>query len=119
MFCPKCGEPTKDNAATCLKCGYVMPVTPTGSDNLTGILPTHTSGWAIAAGYLGLFSLIGIGGPFALVCGIMALKSLKKTPGLRGHVRAWIGIILGALGSVFLAFIVVAMAAKKVALTPA
>jgi hypothetical protein len=112
MFCPKCGETNKNNAANCIKCGYALPVVAGGSDNLTGILPTHTSGWAIAAGYLGLFSLVGIAGPFALVCGIIALRHLRREPELRGHVRAWIGIVLGALGSVLLVFVIVAMVAS-------
>ncbi len=112
MFCPKCGETNKSNAANCIKCGYVLPVGVGGADSLTGILPTHTSGWAVAAGYLGLFSVLGFAAPFALVCGIIALRKLKQNPGLRGHVRAWIGIILGALGCVVLVGIIVALVTK-------
>ena len=103
MFCPKCGETNKGNAVSCVKCGYVMPVAEAaGPDGLKGILPTQTSGWAIAAGYLGLFSLLAVPGPLAVVCGIIALKKLRIHPEQRGHVRALIGLVLGSLGSLVL-----------------
>jgi hypothetical protein len=79
---------------------------------LTGIVPVNTSGWAIAAGYLGLFSLLAVPGPFALACGIIALRQLRKEPGRRGHVRAWVGIVLGALGTVALCCSIIAIVAS-------
>lgn len=71
-------------------------------------VPINVNFWAIAAGYLGLFSLLGVPGPFALATGIVALVQLRKTPHVRGHVRAWIGIVLGALGTVGLLLSIVA-----------
>ena len=72
------------------------------------LLPVGRSGWAIAAGYLGLFSVLGIFGPFALICGILALREMKRKPHLHGAGRAWFGIIMGVLGSAMIAFIIVA-----------
>jgi hypothetical protein len=90
-----------------------MPSTADPLKSLEGIVPVNTSGWAIAAGYLGLFSLLGLPGPFAIACGIVALVRLRKQPGVRGHVRAWIGILLGGLGTASLLLIMIASAAGK------
>lgn len=72
------------------------------------LLPVGRSGWAIAAGYLGLFSVLGIFGPFALICGIMALREMKRKPQLHGAGRAWFGIIMGLLGSAMIVVILIA-----------
>jgi hypothetical protein len=85
-----------------------MPAQAAPPSGLEGIAPVNTSIWAIAAGYLGLFSVLGLPAPFALVCGIVALRKLKAAPGLRGKVRAWLGIILGALCTVLYVFGIVA-----------
>src|SRR5687767_14605137 len=44
------------------------------------VIPVGTSGWAIAAGYLGLFSLLCFPGPLAVVCGLMAIRELRRNP---------------------------------------
>ena len=75
------------------------------------VLPVGTSVWAIAAGYLGLFSLICFPAPLALLCGIVAVYQLRKNPRLSGWGRAILGIVLGTLGSIGLAFFLVALAA--------
>jgi len=69
---------------------------------LSMVLPINRSGWAIAAGYLALFSVLCLPAPFALFCGIMALRDLKRQPHLQGAGRAWFGIVMGSLGTVLL-----------------
>jgi len=64
---------------------------------LSMILPVNRSGWAVAAGYLALLSVLCLPAPFALFCGIMALRDLKRRPHLQGAGRAWFGILLGGL----------------------
>ena len=113
MFCPKCGQPNKDNSPTCGTCGYVMPFRDDPGKSLEGIVPVNTSGWAIAAGYLGLFSVLALPAPFALICGIIALRKLKGAPGVRGHVRAWLGIILGAVCTCLYLWVIIASAMGK------
>ncbi|NOG54697.1 MAG: DUF4190 domain-containing protein [Planctomycetes bacterium] len=82
------------------------PITATSPEqSLKGILPVNTSILAIVAGYLGLFSLLLVFAPFALLCGILAVVDLNRRPGRYGHVRAWFGIIMGLLGSLLLVFI--------------
>lgn len=63
------------------------------------MIPVGRSGWSIAAGYAGLFSIVGCGAPFAVVFGILALRELKRHPELGGRGRAWFGLIAGALGT--------------------
>jgi len=70
------------------------------------LLPVGRSGWAIASGYLGLFSLILIGAPFALFTGLMAVRELKRNPELHGWGRTIFGLITGTIGSVIIAAMV-------------
>lgn len=66
------------------------------------LLPVGRSGWAIAAGYLGLFSVLLVFAPFAIVCGVLAIFDLKKNPKKCGMGRAVFGIVMGVLGTVAL-----------------
>lgn len=66
------------------------------------LLPTNRSGWSIAAGYLGLFSLLLLPAPFALIAGILGLRDIQRNPGLGGKGRAIFGIVMGGLFSVLL-----------------
>jgi hypothetical protein len=87
--------------------GYGAPPYPQrdAADAALGmVVPVNQSGWAIASGYLGLFSLLcGVLGPFAILTGVLALAETKRKPGLGGSVRATIGIVLGTLGTLFFA----------------
>jgi hypothetical protein len=77
-----------------------LPPPGSGHDPALGlVVPINTSIWAIAAGYLGLAApiLCFVPAPFAILCGVMALRELSRKPGTRGHVRAWVGIVLGTL----------------------
>ena len=78
------------------------PLRP-GDDGLNFILPIGPqSGLAIAAGYLGLFSLIPglslVTGPVAIILGILALSDLKKHPEKRGMGRAITALVCGPIG---------------------
>lgn len=63
------------------------------------LLPVGRSGWAIAAGYLGLFSILAIFAPFALLTGILAIRDIRANPEKHGMGRAIFGIVMGALGT--------------------
>ena len=78
--------------------------TDANSDPLRFVIPVNPSVWAVAAGYLGLFSVLCVFGPFALFAGIMGLRDIKNNPGKTGKGRAWFGIVMGAVGTGFLAF---------------
>ena len=103
-FCTHCGAQLPDNAASCEKCGFAVspkfnscnPVS-----ELRYIIPIGRSGWAIAAGYLGLLSPIPFVGIRALVLGVVAVRSIKRHPGQMGLGRAWFGIVAGGLCTLF------------------
>lgn len=80
-----------------------MYVPPTqGVDTGTAmLLPLGRAPWAIAAGYLGLVSVLVLPAPFAVLTGILALRAIKKNPELRGRGRAWFGIVMGSLCTAF------------------
>jgi hypothetical protein len=76
--------------------------TDIGADpTLRMLLPVGRSGWAIAAGYLGLLSPLVIFAPFALVVSIIAIRDIKRRD-TRGMGRAILGLIMGALFTVVL-----------------
>jgi uncharacterized protein DUF4339/uncharacterized protein DUF4190 len=85
------------------------PRPPAGDDPMMRmLLPVGRSGWAIAAGYLGLLSFLGIFAPVALIVGIVAVRDIQQHPEKHGLGRAWFGIIMGALGSIALVVILAA-----------
>jgi hypothetical protein len=74
-----------------------------GDDPLArALLPVGRSPWAIAAGYLGLFSLLFVFAPLALLTGLVAVWDIRRHPSKHGLGRAWFGIGMGALGTVVL-----------------
>jgi Domain of unknown function (DUF4190) len=73
------------------------------------LLPVGRSGWAIAAGYLGLVSVLCIPAPFALVAGILAIREMRRDPKKHGMGRAVFGIIMGALGIAGLLLVLVSI----------
>lgn len=73
------------------------------------LLPVGRSGWAIAAGYLGLLSFIIFPAPLALICSIIAIIDIRKHPQQHGMGRAIFGLIMGVLGTIALAFMLVAI----------
>ena len=92
-----------DNAVFCVKCGAAAPQKniPNSDEALKFIIPVGRSGWAIAAGYLGLLSLLPLFGIFAVVTGVLAVRDIKRHPERLGLGRAWFGIVMGALTSLF------------------
>ena len=100
--CIYCAESIPDEAAVCPLCKSDLRVRPPSSqpadDALARmLLPVGRSGWAIAAGYLGIFSLLLVPAPFAIIVGFVALNDLKKNPALAGKGRAIFGIGMGIL----------------------
>lgn len=80
------------------------------------LLPVGRSGWAIAAGYLGLLSVVILPAPFALIVSIIAIRHIGKsrdTPHrLHGTGRAVFGLIMGGLGSLVLLYSVLHQALR-------
>lgn len=66
------------------------------------LLPVGRAPWAIAAGYLGLFSILLVFGPFSIVAGLLGLRQIRRDPRLHGKGRAAFGIVAGALATLVL-----------------
>jgi hypothetical protein len=113
--CPWCRHQTLVSEAmlgrsgTCVACGENITVTqsnvtqtpqtrPMEDDpTIRMLLPIGRSGWAIAAGYAGLFAVLMLPAPLALVLGIVAIRDIKKHPDKHGMGRAIFGLVSGIL----------------------
>ena len=105
MFCPKCGTVNHDNNFKCTQCQEILhpsgpPVVITSDDTLGGLMPSK-NGPALAAYYLGVFSIIPfLGIPMGIAAFILGMKGLRKArehPEVKGKVHAWVGIIAGGV----------------------
>jgi hypothetical protein len=83
--------------------GTVLPwgatPAPAPDRSLEVLLPVNRSGLAIAAGYAGLFAILIVFAPIALVLGVLALRDLSNKPTVGGRGRAWFGVVAGGLGT--------------------
>jgi hypothetical protein len=80
--------------------GYHVPPPPppgSGDPAMRWLLPVDRSGWAIAAGYFGLFSILIVPAPIAIVVSLIAIRDIRKHPERHGMGRALFGLIAGAL----------------------
>lgn len=92
--------------------GFPPPLPPPdiGDDlGMRVLLPVGRSPWAIASGYLGLFSVLGVFATFAILTGILAIRAIRRDSKLHGMGRAIFGIVMGSLGTVLLLAMVVAI----------
>lgn len=80
---------------------------PQGDAGLQYVIPINTNVVAIAAGYVGLVSVLCFPAPIALILGIIALVQLKKKPEQHGKGRAIFAIVMGVLFSLPIPLIVI------------
>ncbi|MDQ2088101.1 DUF4190 domain-containing protein [Herbivorax sp. ANBcel31] len=103
MFCRECGKEINNKAVVCVHCGVRTGVGEPDAV-MRMLLPVGRSGYAIAAGYLGLFSPLLIPAPLAVIFGILAIRDIKKNTHKHGMVRAIFGITIGAICTVLYAY---------------
>lgn len=90
-----------------------LPIKPEMGDDFGTrlLLPVGRSGWAIAAGYLGLFSLIVLPAPIALIISLVAIRHIRKHRNdahpKHGMGRAIFGLIMGVLGTGVIVFFLI------------
>jgi hypothetical protein len=120
--CPHCHRQTMvpdqfvGQSGPCAGCGTLVTVMPPGSPlesleqnaGIRMLLPIGRSGWAIAAGYAGLFSVLFVFAPFAILFGILAIRDIKKNPKKHGMGRAIFGLVMGILFTIPLCIALVA-----------
>src|SRR5829696_1043513 len=78
--------------------GYFAPPPPSDPGNdakMRMLMPVGRTGLSIAAGYLGLFSVIPIFAPIAVIISLMAIRELRRKPNLHGMGRAVFGLVMG------------------------
>jgi len=113
MYCWKCGKENADGAGICAACGARLEAVPEerrieDDPGMRLLLPIGCSGLAIAAGYLGLFSVLLVPAPFAILFGVLALQDINRNPRKYGKGRAIFGIVIGVLCTVvFLAAFII------------
>jgi len=103
--CRYCGEMIKAIARKCRHCREYLDeelraenrVGSVASTTDRFLMPVDRPLSAIAAGYLGLLSLLPLFGILAIVFGFYALSVLRKKPELAGRGRAIFGIVMGIL----------------------
>ncbi len=106
MFCRHCGQEINDKAVICVHCqAQLAPIPAPPNQNLGDdagmriLMPVGRSGFAIAAGYLGLFSVLLFPAPLAIIFGIIAVIDINRHQEKHGLGRAYFGIIMGCLCS--------------------
>ena len=117
MYCPKCGTENDDNTYRCVDCSEIIQVISARSavrpieedPAMRMLLPVGRSLLAIAAGYAGLFAVLFVPAPIALILGILAVVDIKKHPDKLGMGRAVFAIIMGVIFSIPLMFWLVLM----------
>lgn len=117
--CPFCAETIQAAAVVCRFCQSDLrpdaapaPAPSLGQDaGMRLLLPVGRSGWAIAAGYLGLFSFLVVFAPIALAVSIVAALHLRKHPELHGWGRTIFGLIAGGLMTLVLILMVIILIA--------
>ncbi|MEE2906323.1 MAG: DUF4190 domain-containing protein [Planctomycetota bacterium] len=64
------------------------------------LIPINRTGWSIAAGYLGLFSLLPFIGILAIIISGIAFYDFSKRPERHGRGRAIFGLVMGILTTI-------------------
>ena len=111
--CPYCAEEIQRGLSVCPYCDSNLreggrrqsPQKEMGEDfGMRMLLPVGRSGWAIAAGYAGLFSILCFPAPIAIILGAIAIYDIKKHPKRHGMGRAVFGLVMGIIGTIVLIF---------------
>ena len=105
-FCPRCGSQHEGTLGFCASCGQQFtavppahPIPPPASnvnDIVATIIPYRNMP-ALFAYYCGVFALLGLPAPVAVILGIWGLRKVAENPQAKGKAHAWTGIILGSL----------------------
>ncbi len=114
--CPHCGHQTSvddyyaGQSGPCAQCGKMItiPGAPAVANvrrleddpAIRMLIPVGRSPLAIAAGYMGLFSMLFFPAPIALILGLLAIRDIRAHPEKHGMGRAIFGLVMGILFTV-------------------
>ena len=123
MYCMKCGAANSGTASFCVNCAatLVRPASASRPDARIGddsgmrmLLPVGRSGFAIAAGYIGLLA-IGVFplGPIAILFSILALLDIRRHPEMHGMGRIIMGFVGGVIGTIVAVAMIVVFAFQR------
>lgn len=106
MYCSRCGAEVSEHSRFCTKCGFSMNtqnVVLEVDQGMGAFIPKN--GAALWAYYLGVFSIVCflLSIP-ALICGILGVKFANEHPEAKGKAHAWVGIIIGGIGTLLWIF---------------
>jgi len=76
--------------------GFLTPTDPA----MAWLVPVGRSGWAVAAGYCGLLSMIPVVHLAALLFAGLGIRQLQRQPELRGWGRIALGLVGGVIFTV-------------------
>ena len=79
---------------------------PGQSAGIRMLIPVGRSAWAIAAGYLGLFSVLLLPAPLALIISIIAIRDIRRHTNRHGMGRAIFGLVMGGLFTIGLTLMI-------------
>ena len=99
--CTYCGETILAVAQKCRHCGEYFDSERRAAENAPDVvermlIPVGRPLSAIAAGYLGLFSVLPLFGIAAIIVSLVAFRTLKRHPELSGRGRATFGLVMGS-----------------------
>jgi len=113
MYCKQCGAEIERHP--CPECGFrPQPAAAPSATNydpaMRALVPVGRSGYAIAAGYLGLLGIIvPLLGVVAIVMAWKGMKEIQQDPEKTGMGRVWVGFICGGIGTLISLMIIIAM----------
>ncbi|MCC6126001.1 MAG: DUF4190 domain-containing protein [Pirellulales bacterium] len=128
FICPHCGRTTivaeeyAGRSGPCAGCGNTITIPPRNavapadlndSAAIRMLLPVGRSIWAIAAGYMGLFSVLVFPAPFAIILGILAIRDIRKHPEKHGLGRAIFGLVMGIIGPILTIIGIIAVSTRE------
>jgi hypothetical protein len=126
--CPWCKHQTtvadeyRGRSGACASCGKTITIAPAAvmqtpqarpiedDPMIRMLLPIGRSGWAIAAGYAGLFAALFFPAPISVILGILAIRDIKQHPKKHGMGRAIFGLVSGILFTILLVIGIIALA---------
>jgi len=115
MYCWNCGvEIVTEGSSFCSGCGaaltgekVALQQSARRDTTMRYVMPVDVSPMAFASGYLGLFSLLLLPAPLAIITGVLGLRDIACHPERTGKGRAIFGIAMGLVCTIGLVWMAI------------